>query len=311
MNMKIFFCATLIALPFCFVSASNSFSRTLKFGMEGGDVRDLQILLNTDSETRVAESGAGSPGNETDYFGPATKRAVIKFQEKYKNEILSPVGLTQGTGFFGEKTREKAIALSLVQPRPPISVNSTQSIVSPTDVPSISFLSSYSGGAGQNFEISGENFSYKNNVYFDDFKIKDIVSKSGANLKLAVPDLSPGVYFVYVENEHGKNKEDRIFAITKKGATAPKVESIAPDQVARGSKFTVHGVGFAKKNIVRSGAGDLVADLQADGTLLVSVPQNILPFVPVSSTAKISLPLWFYVVNENGVSGEVKFTLEL
>jgi hypothetical protein len=30
----------------------------------------------------------------------------VKFQEFYQKEILAPFGLTKGTGFFGEKTRE-------------------------------------------------------------------------------------------------------------------------------------------------------------------------------------------------------------
>jgi len=41
----------------------------------------------------------------TGYFGPITKRALIKFQEKYQKEILSPIHLKKGTGFFGPLTR--------------------------------------------------------------------------------------------------------------------------------------------------------------------------------------------------------------
>lgn len=81
------------------------FLRTLKMGMSGEDVRELQKFLNTDTETRVSLSGAGSLGNETNYFGPATHRALIAFQEKHRTEILAPLGLTQGTGIFGLKTR--------------------------------------------------------------------------------------------------------------------------------------------------------------------------------------------------------------
>jgi peptidoglycan hydrolase-like protein with peptidoglycan-binding domain len=46
-------------------------------------------------------------GLVTGYFGPATQRAVIRFQEKYVAEILTPFGLTKGTGLVGTKTREK------------------------------------------------------------------------------------------------------------------------------------------------------------------------------------------------------------
>lgn len=46
-------------------------------------------------------------GLVTGIFGNLTKSAVIRFQEKYKNEILAPVGLEKGTGFVGERTRGK------------------------------------------------------------------------------------------------------------------------------------------------------------------------------------------------------------
>lgn len=89
------------------VSYANVFARTLRPGMRGVDVLALQKFLNTDIETRIASAGAGSLGNETDYFGPATKTALIKFQEKYRGEVLAPFGLVSGTGILGIKTREK------------------------------------------------------------------------------------------------------------------------------------------------------------------------------------------------------------
>lgn len=84
---------------------ASTFSRNLQLGSIGPDVAALQRVLNEDPATALAMSGPGSPGNETQYFGPATKQAVIKFQEKYKSVVLSPNNLLTGTGLVGPSTR--------------------------------------------------------------------------------------------------------------------------------------------------------------------------------------------------------------
>ncbi|MEK7538700.1 MAG: peptidoglycan-binding domain-containing protein [Patescibacteria group bacterium] len=85
----------------------ESFSRNLREGMLGDDVREIQKILNRDAQTRLAEAGYGSLGNETDYFGPLMKAAIVRFQMKYANEVLAPVGMTQGSGYVGFYTRSK------------------------------------------------------------------------------------------------------------------------------------------------------------------------------------------------------------
>ena len=61
----------------------------------GEDVRALQKFFNTQGFL-VAQSGPGSPGNETPIFGTNTYRAVIKFQKSN--------GLP-ATGYLGPLTR--------------------------------------------------------------------------------------------------------------------------------------------------------------------------------------------------------------
>jgi peptidoglycan hydrolase-like protein with peptidoglycan-binding domain len=85
---------------------SYVFTRILKLNSTGIDVKYLQIFLNDNGFT-VSTTGIGSKGNESTYFGPATQRALIKYQEYYAKDILTPYGLTKGTGYFGPATMRK------------------------------------------------------------------------------------------------------------------------------------------------------------------------------------------------------------
>lgn len=93
-----------------------TWTRDLAVGATGADVMKLQQFLNADADTRVAASGAGSVGMETEYFGPATAAAVSKMQVKYRADILSPSNLVNPTGYFGASSRAKANSLCVTAP---------------------------------------------------------------------------------------------------------------------------------------------------------------------------------------------------
>lgn len=73
-----------------------SFTKTLQTGMTNPEVKTLQQYLNSKGFI-VSKSGAGSVGKETNYFGPATRSALARFQKA--NNI------TPAVGFFGPVTR--------------------------------------------------------------------------------------------------------------------------------------------------------------------------------------------------------------
>lgn len=89
------------------VPATFRFDRNLTVGSRGMDVMYLQRILNAYPETQISSSGAGSPGQETQYFGPLTRTATVRFQEQFSTSILLPLGLTRGTGFVGTSTRAR------------------------------------------------------------------------------------------------------------------------------------------------------------------------------------------------------------
>ncbi|TSC82160.1 MAG: hypothetical protein G01um101419_670 [Parcubacteria group bacterium Gr01-1014_19] len=163
--MKRFISLTLILVGFLIYSPSEAaILRNLKLGDRGEDVRELQKILNKFSDTRIAMIGPGSAGNETTYFGVLTKFAVIKFQEKYADQILNPAGLTKGTGFVGAQTR--LFLLQLESGYIPVASNQSPVTGTPTALPPkiISISPNIITGSTRELIIVGENFTETENV---------------------------------------------------------------------------------------------------------------------------------------------------
>ena len=92
------------------IFSQHLFTKNLKLGSISPEVKILQQYLNTHGFL-VAKKGPGSLGNETNKFGSLTKKAVIKFQENFALDILTPLGLKKGTGMFYASTRKKLNSL--------------------------------------------------------------------------------------------------------------------------------------------------------------------------------------------------------
>lgn len=76
-----------------------AFERDLYVGIQGEDVRLLQVLLNSDRRTLVSVSGKESIGQESGNFGESTKDAVKRFQSLF----IEYTGVANGR--FGPRTR--------------------------------------------------------------------------------------------------------------------------------------------------------------------------------------------------------------
>lgn len=87
--------------------ACFTFTTNYTVGRSGNEVVQLQKFLNAHGFT-VSTTGAGSAGNETSYFGTRTKMAVVAFQNANAASVLTPVGLTSGTGYWGPSSRAAA-----------------------------------------------------------------------------------------------------------------------------------------------------------------------------------------------------------
>ena len=83
----------------------SSISSNLFLGMKGGKVSCLQEFLKAQGPEIYPE------GLVTGNFGSLTLNAVIRFQEKYAQEVLAPIGLENGTGYVGSLTRAKINSL--------------------------------------------------------------------------------------------------------------------------------------------------------------------------------------------------------
>jgi hypothetical protein len=211
-------------IPFVAFAQVN-FVRDLFVGITGSDVLDLQKILNSDSETKIADYGAGSSGNETNYFGNLTKTAVEKFQLKYSDYVLKPLGLVNPTGYVGFYTRdflnknfsnianenngEVKSSSSVVNAN--ITSDITKTSLNTTNTNNIQqlvtlkSLSTENVIIGQSFEINGENFLKTSEVYLssdgNENKIDSVEYIDSTKLKVTVSSkIKAGIYLIYVQN---------------------------------------------------------------------------------------------------------------
>ncbi len=105
-----------------------TFTVWMKRGQQNDEVKKLQEFLAADKEIYPE-------GFITGFFGELTENAVKRFQEKYAGEILTPLGLRKGTGFFGPRTREKINSLVRSAIKMDFTINGEKEVTVPVGSP--------------------------------------------------------------------------------------------------------------------------------------------------------------------------------
>jgi hypothetical protein len=311
-----------------FTTHAYTFNRTLKLGDVGTDVVELQKLLNLSADTQVAAFGVGSKGQESTYFGNFTKNAVIKYQNKYKSEILSPSGLSFGTGFVGnatlKKLNNKAIS-STISPAPssqksllgaygaykpgskittPVTVQPQQAIPEPEL--GVYSLSEVKTMPGRTITLIGQGFDpISNTVNIGDSIILSNIpsTKSGTELSVTIPQTaSLGTQNVWVSTQKGSTKNSKLVISLVIGASysaKPLITSISPQEVtSKDAIITITGSGFTSNNAIHTTLGT-ITNISSPDTKTMSFTLSQLPFitkVSAHTVRRVSVS----VANENG-----------
>lgn len=320
------------------VTDAYVFSRNLSLGDSNIDVIELQKVLNSNPQTQVAQFGPGSPGQETEYFGVLTRRAVIAFQNMYREQVLSPVGLTVGTGFVGPSTRVLLSALSEVRGNTSSVIDelgaiaddalqgTTNSMIgsldsafgdaSDIDELILAYPSAYEGDVGDTLTLYGFGFENENKVYFDNELVGEFSAQDTTQITFTVPNLPYQKYDVSIENSKGRTDTDMFFVVKDPRTPSPVIRSITPKRGVYADEVTLTGTGFDAGNLEVRTSYEVLDRVSASGNS-ISFAVEPFPDTP-GAEAGVSIPgedveweIALTVINDNGVSNQVTFTLEL
>lgn len=311
---------------FCF-----SFNTNLGVGSNGGDVSALN--------TALSKGGfVSSQNNSGATFDEALASAVSSFQERYRSEILTPAGLSSGTGYLGARTRAKLNSLYGCG-------NSNGTVFVPSSQLSISSISPSSGTTGTQVTILGSGFTLsENRIKFgssgsDNSPLYSVGSLDGRTLAFSVPStiyyacqyntpaclppvamIEPGTYSVSVINTNGTSNQV-TFTVTTSGVvnnTVPTISYISPTSAGRYGEVTIVGSGFTSTDSVQFGdLGTYISDNYVNSSTLKFTVPSALTDCNISGTSCTNLAYPAVtngsynvrVVNNNGRSNAVSFTV--
>lgn len=314
------------------IPSSFSFTKDLSLGSNvNPDVAYLQRVLNSNPATIVASTGVGSDSNLTTYFGSKTLDAVMRFQNLYKNDILTPAGLSSATGFVGGYTRAKlntilksglnnGIYTNATSTNTTASTNTTYVSVNGNTAINygarqITDLSTYSAVPGQIMSLFGQGFHPSTNkLYLGTVFTGTYASQnSGTKINFQVPySISQGRYQLQINNEYGTSTSGLIFLNVTSNTTnstttsvyIPTITTVTPTSTnAINSIIRITGTNFTSNNTLLTNLGDISNIRSNDGKNIDLMIGSLPNYTSAFNTYKgKSITLLLRVKNEYGTS---------
>ncbi|MBL8158325.1 peptidoglycan-binding protein [bacterium] len=207
-----------------------AFTQSHQQGQSGGEIMWIQKFLNSHG-AQVAASGAGSPGNETAYFGAMTKAAVAKFQ--------AANGITPAAGYWGPITIAKAKSLCASAPT--------------TGTPSTGG-ESLSGSAGS-ISLNSYSADVEDDVYTGETEkvLGFRVEASGGDVRVT----NTRVKFTYTGASTGSDRLGNYASEISVWANGQKIAAMSPSSFVRDSAG-VYSASIPVSQVVRMGSNNKV-----------------------------------------------------
>ncbi len=301
-------------------------TKTLSLGTSDAQVSLLKQILAIDSQISPSSSLSTEPAT---YFGPKTRQSVILFQEKYKNDILTPLGLAKGTGVVASMTRKKLNELLQNLKTANVSPTTATSTLHSANLaqffatsPTVRLFRTdkFQIAPGGTLILEGKGFSTTTNtVMIGDTQIQNLPSADSEHITIKLPsNLTYGDYLVNVMPKNGlKSSRDPAvhILVTANPQLPPQITSVTPANAEINGTLTLSGSGFtAQNNTVVTGFGTLTGLPATGGIITIDLKRFAsLPILAANPKLKgVTIPMWMYIQNANGVSfKEFTFTIKI